>query len=310
MGPLALLVIFALNRKHLLSWHSMALWGGFWLPVGLSPYFYFVLSSQNPQQGSWGDLTSIRGMVRHFLREEYGTLNLGISTPNCAGTLERIREYLGDTIQQTTTAGPLLALLGIAWALLAPTVASGSPNKPHEAKRMRLFGIGLAAAWAIYVLVWHGVFSNISLQHPMSRAVHSRFWMQPNLLLCVAAGAGIGIIMNAIISLSWRCWPRCLRSKQWMFGVVISFVFPVFAGAGVIWARWEKMNRGTWSGGDSAGWTMHLYGQVEGSGACFPKKRLTNNMCKDPYSTCVLVMGIGLVPMGTGVVAYRLQHLP
>lgn len=309
--PLALLVLFALSRKHLLSWQSMALWGRFWLPLGLSPYLYLVLSSRNPQKGSWGDLASIRGLVRHFLRKEYGTLKLGIATPNGAGALERIREYLGDTIQQTTAAGPLLALLGIAWVLLAPTAAttSSSPNKLHEAKRMRLFGIGLTAAWAFYVLVWHNVFSNISLQHPMSRAVHSRFWMQPNLLLCVAAGAGIGVTMNASISLCWRCWPRCFRPNRWMFGVVTSLLLPVFVGAGVIWPRWGKMNRGAWSG-ESAGWTMHLYGQVRDGVACFFTKQLSDDKCDDHVQQVFHFVDVELMPIWTGVVADCLKHIP
>ena len=37
-----------------------------------------------------------------------------------------------------------------------------------------------------YTVVWNGVFSNLPLtRNPMARAVHSRFWMQPNLLLSV-----------------------------------------------------------------------------------------------------------------------------
>jgi hypothetical protein len=46
--------------------------------------------------------------------------------------------------------------------------------------------LALVATLACYTLVWNGVFSNLPLtSSPMARAVHARFWMQPNLLLAV-----------------------------------------------------------------------------------------------------------------------------
>ena len=57
-------------------------------------------------------------------------------------------------------------------------------------------GLVLLAAFAFYVVVWNGVFSNLPLGNPMAFAVHSRFWMQPNALLCVAAGDGIALVLR------------------------------------------------------------------------------------------------------------------
>lgn len=259
LAPLAVFVILALKREQLLSWRSFTALGLFWLPLGLSPCAYYITSSRNPQQGSWGDLSSIRGLVRHVLRHEYGTLRLGTTAPDDAGTLERIWGYLVDSKQQTLGAGPPLALLGVVWAILVP--ALGSSKASHEAKRMRVFGIGLSAALAFYVVVWHSVFSNISLQHPMSRAVHARFWIQPNLLLCVAAGAGIGLIINSTVAVCWHFWPAFCRPRRGAFMGVASLLTPVLMGAALMWLRWESMNRGAWSD-EQPGWTMHLYGQV------------------------------------------------
>lgn len=45
--------------------------------LGLSPYGYLYASATNgPTPGSWGDLTSWRGLVRHVLRQEYGTFKV------------------------------------------------------------------------------------------------------------------------------------------------------------------------------------------------------------------------------------------
>lgn len=45
--------------------------------MGLTPYGYLVWSSlYNQQPGSWGDQSTISGLLRHITREEYGTLKL------------------------------------------------------------------------------------------------------------------------------------------------------------------------------------------------------------------------------------------
>lgn len=271
LAPLSTFALWFLNKESLLSGRSMVAWAGLWLPLGLSPYAYLIVSSLNPQPGSWGDLSSMRGVVRHVLREEYGTLRLGIAPPNAEGALERIIEYLFDSTQQTMFCGPLLALLGIAWSFWAPTV--GSDKGLYRSNSIRVFGAGLLAAWAFYVIVWHSVLSNISLRHPMSRAVHARFWIQPNLLLCVAAGGGIGVVVNSVVSVIWYCWPRCCRPGRCDIAAVLSPSVTVLLGAHMIRQGWETMDRAPWSG-QTGGWTMHLYGQVNG------KHRTAGSGCK------------------------------
>ncbi|GMH58119.1 hypothetical protein TL16_g02541 [Triparma laevis f. inornata] len=47
-----------------------------------------------------------------------------------------------------------------------------------------------------YVVVWNGVFSNLPLNVPMAYAVHSRFWFQPNMLMCMFAGLGFSNVLS------------------------------------------------------------------------------------------------------------------
>jgi len=60
-------------------------------------------------------------------------------------------------------------------------------SAPHESKSLHL---ALSCTLAFYLLFWNFVLSNLPLWSPMAYAVHSRFWMQPNLLLCMYSGLG------------------------------------------------------------------------------------------------------------------------
>jgi hypothetical protein len=44
--------------------------------LGLSPYAYLPWASRDPKPGSWGDLTTWRGLARHIARAEYGTFRV------------------------------------------------------------------------------------------------------------------------------------------------------------------------------------------------------------------------------------------
>lgn len=261
LAPLALVVLRALADEWLLSWQFVVELGVMWLPIGLSPYAALVGPFARPQQGSWGDLSSMRGFVRHVLRQEYGTLRLGVAAPNTEGTLERIRQYLVDSSGQTMCLGPPLALLGVWWAFVTTRSTDSSKQGQLQARRMRCFAVGLVVAWTFYVFFWHGVLSNIPLHIPLSRAVHARFWMQPNLLLCVAAGAGLGVAMNAASSAVWRACPSFCRLNRRIVAAAVSLVVPLVVAAGMAWRQWNIMDRGIWSG-RSHGWMMHLHGQV------------------------------------------------
>lgn len=245
----------------MLSWQSIVELAGLWAPLGLFPYAALVVSAQYPQQGSWGDLSSNRGFMRHILREEYGTWRLGIAAPNTESALARVREYLMDSSSQTMHLGPPLALVGVGWALAARR-ATGVAKQQKEATKMCAFGVGLTSAWAFCVVFWHGVLSNISLQHPMSRAVHARFWMQPNLLLCLAAGGGLGVVTNAATTVFWRWCPSFYPLSKRVVATALSLLLPLTITAATVWRQWGVMNRGVWSN-QSHGWTMHLYGQVK-----------------------------------------------
>lgn len=260
LGPLTLFVLRALVHESLLSFQALAELGGLWFLMGLSPHAALVASARHPQQGSWGDLSSARGFLRHILRAEYGTLKLGIAVPNAEGALKRIGQYLMDGSVQTMHLGLPMAVLGIGWALATHTATSTRQHR-QDAQKLRDFGVALATAWTFYVTMWHSIISNISLRRPMSRAVHARFWIQPNLLLCLGAGCGLGLVVNTTVSYFWRRRPSCCQLNRHRATTWASLLLPLVTTTVMVWLRWDLMDRGAWSG-RSHGWTIHMHGQV------------------------------------------------
>ncbi|KAJ8599309.1 hypothetical protein CTAYLR_005324 [Chrysophaeum taylorii] len=51
-------------------------------------------------------------------------------------------------------------------------------------------GAALVATLAFYLVVFHAL-ANLPLSDPLLFGIHSRFWMQPNILVCLSAGIGV-----------------------------------------------------------------------------------------------------------------------
>ena len=161
--------------------------------VGMSPYAYLVAAARNPRPGSWGDASSLRGLLRHVLREEYGTFQLG-TRAGSEGFAQRVVLYLQHASQETYHLVFPLAAAGLLCSLAAwqGETAARSPGRrqqrglPRGAKAAAKeeppaagkggAALALAAAWLFYTLVWHGVLSNLPLDSPMPYGVHARFW--------------------------------------------------------------------------------------------------------------------------------------
>lgn len=93
---LAVLIVTARQLLSLLYLYTLS----FAFMLGLTPYLYLVYASANPQRckrkthiayftllrsntifafvASWGDMTTVSGLMKHVLRSEYGTFKLGV----------------------------------------------------------------------------------------------------------------------------------------------------------------------------------------------------------------------------------------
>mmetsp|Transcript_17594 Transcript_17594/g.38508 ORF Transcript_17594/g.38508 Transcript_17594/m.38508 type:complete len:650 (-) Transcript_17594:860-2809(-) len=174
--PLILHAIYPLFRKDPRFWAKLVMSGICFL-VGLcTPYLvmsYLVLT--RPQQGSWGDIGTVNGLVTHFLRQEYGTLTLSPNQKETESMAERTVQYFVETFESQLVLAILLAL-----TLYQLT-----------RKKTKIKGTGLlAGVLGFYLVVFHSL-ANLPLDKPMPREVHRRFWIQPHLLVCILAGAGL-----------------------------------------------------------------------------------------------------------------------
>jgi hypothetical protein len=142
--------------------------------AGLTPYLYLVLRPSDSPLTTWGDSSTFDGLLTHVTRAEYGTLRLA-ATERSADLGENLLDYAMHLPRE-------LLWVGIPLALLALPLVRG------DELRARVLRV-LLVALATYVLVFYSL-SNMPLDDPLFREVHSRFAQQANLIACVLAGTG------------------------------------------------------------------------------------------------------------------------
>jgi hypothetical protein len=183
--------------------------------LGLAPYAYLAVASGSSAAVSWGDQTTVNGLMAHVLRRNYGTLSMGQAIQGSAFVegatfFPTLWTFLGEAFPRLTWVGPPLALAG--FYLTA------------KDRRARTNTFVLGSAMGLYVLGFCAL-SNLSTSTELYPAVMGRFCIQSDLMLSVAAGLGFAKL------LSWlrERWPFIERWPH------LAYAFPVaalLAGAG------------------------------------------------------------------------------
>ncbi|CAG10587.1 unnamed protein product, partial [Tetraodon nigroviridis] len=121
--------------------------------AGFLPYTYLPISSfLNKARWSWGDQTTLAGLLTHLLRVEYGTFSLA----------------------KTEISAKLSTMLKAQWDhCLADLSASA----------LALAGAGLLSSF------WDR--ANLDVSRPLLLGVVERFWLQSDAVVCVLAGLGL-----------------------------------------------------------------------------------------------------------------------
>ena len=131
---------------------------------------------------------------------------------------------------------------------IEPSKESNFIQPPAEIEKCNIaLMLCLFSTYIFYVLVWHGVLSNLPLSAPMPFVVHSRFWIQPHILLCIFAGTGMGILFYLLE-----------RSKA-MPSIIVSnfaqYAFTCIFFAFIVSQRFIAMDR------SKSGWIMNAYAE-------------------------------------------------
>ncbi|XP_021258247.1 transmembrane protein 260 [Numida meleagris] len=175
-------VLFLLFRKTELSLgHLLKL--GLCFLAGLLPYLYLPASSYlSRARWTWGDQTTFRGFLTHFLREEYGTFNLAKSE-----TGSSMREMLVFQLVQMRLE---LSLPVLVLALLA-CFSTALPIKQQKSPVICLFA-GMLCVYSLF-FAWR---ANLDVTKPLFLGVVERFWMQSNAAVAVLAGLGLAALVS------------------------------------------------------------------------------------------------------------------
>ncbi len=168
-APVAALLAVRFRRdvKGLLSAGALA--------VGTAGLLYLQLplGAWLAPADAWGEPQTLAGLAHHLLRRDYGTLQLAseqlTSQAALGGTLAA---FLADEAAQLGYLAAPLALLGLA---VAP-----------QGLRWTLLGAWLLSGAAFLAL------ARFPSEPELLRQVLARFWLQPLMLACVAAGLGLG----------------------------------------------------------------------------------------------------------------------
>ncbi|XP_041072977.1 transmembrane protein 260 isoform X1 [Carcharodon carcharias] len=170
-------VLFKLHREKELSVRAVLRLGQCF-GAGLLPYLYLPISSYlNRARWSWGDQTTLRGLITHLLREEYGTFSLAKSESG-SGLLQVWSFQMAQIKTELSTIGAILAVA----AILLQGFKSNSPQRSV----LWLFTVMLCSYSLFFS--WR---ANLDLSKPLFVGVVERFWLQSNLVVCVLAGCGL-----------------------------------------------------------------------------------------------------------------------
>jgi hypothetical protein len=182
------------SRRNEFSWFlflQLLFAGG----TGLAPYF--LLYRETITVGSWGDTSTLGGLVNHVLRREYGTFSLSPGEFDAESSFERTVYYFSDTRKDVGLTGYILALGGISLSVLGTVPSTGTTMVGREKSPFSITNntisfttISIVTCFVFYLLVFHCL-SNLPLSSPMPYEVHRRFWMQPNLIVSFFIGIGV-----------------------------------------------------------------------------------------------------------------------
>jgi len=187
--------------------------------MGLLPYAYLALASASQAAVSWGDQTSLDGLLTHVLRRNYGTFSMGQASKGGAfveeGTfLPTLWHMLGHAFPRFLWIGPPLALLGLF---------RGARDRQTQSQ---IYVLGCVLG--LYVSGF-SMLSNLSTSQELYLTVLMRFCIQSDLMLAIAAGLGV---VQVIRFLRER-FTLCERHARWApLIAVLVFIAGASAHAG------------------------------------------------------------------------------
>ena len=211
-------VVYVFYKSSMLTKPKLLLMSALSFMFGISLYVLLPLFAiTNPHAGSWGNVSTVSGFIHHFLRRDYGTLQLySGDSSNSEGMIERTLSWTKDLVvhQICPFSFIFILLLGIMCGLqfvgdknksskeLSTKMKTTKKKKKKDMKdkkhkKMQAENNASSATWKmiLFALVFYlGVFhslSNLPLSNPLLYGIHQRFWQHPNMLVFILLGIGM-----------------------------------------------------------------------------------------------------------------------
>ncbi|KAM4625171.1 protein O-mannosyl-transferase TMEM260 [Polymixia lowei] len=168
-------VLYRLYSHRELSFRGLVSLGVCFLG-GFLPYIYLPMSSYlNTARWSWGDQTTLSGLLTHLLRVEYGTFSLA-KTEDSVNLTTMLQAQLDHCLADLSV--PVVTLAGMG--LLLSWWDRRCCSVPWLFTAMLLV-YSLFFAWR----------ANLDISRPLLLGVVERFWLQSDAVVCVLAGLGL-----------------------------------------------------------------------------------------------------------------------
>lgn len=170
--PWVLHRLYSEKELSLSSVSSLALCFG----AGFLPYIYMPVSSYlNTARWSWGDQTTVSGLLTHLLRSEYGTFSLAKTSSSVNMTI-MLQAQLDHCVADLSL--PVLVLAGNGLLLSI---------KDRKCCSMSLLVTAMLLIYSLF-FAWR---ANLDVDRPLMLGVVERFWLQSDAAVCVLAGLGL-----------------------------------------------------------------------------------------------------------------------
>ncbi|KAM3870777.1 protein O-mannosyl-transferase TMEM260 [Diretmus argenteus] len=171
---------------------------------GFLPYIYMPISSYlNTARWSWGDQTSLSGLLTHLLRAEYGTFSLA-KTESSVNLSTMLQAQLDHCLGDLSVPALVLAVMGVLLSSWDRRCCSVSWL--------------LTAMLLVYSLffAWR---ANLDISKPLLLGVVERFWLQSDAVVCVLAGLGLSWTHTGLER--WLGHGGVWKTTGWVFTVAL-----------------------------------------------------------------------------------------
>eukprot|EP00698_Gefionella_okellyi_P021470 TRINITY_DN6974_c0_g1_i1.p1 TRINITY_DN6974_c0_g1~~TRINITY_DN6974_c0_g1_i1.p1 ORF type:complete len:710 (+),score=152.25 TRINITY_DN6974_c0_g1_i1:75-2204(+) len=158
--------------------------------VGLLPYLHLPLMAYlNPSfpPSTWGDHVTLAGILKHFLRQEYGTFQLASGHDKQSQWAVRLWLLAKNYTEELWYVGTVATVAGVVLSL--------------KSKQHRPYGILLMSIFVFYLIAFNSL-ANLDVYDTLFLGVQARFWQQTYIIMYLWLALGVAWIREKVLAVN------------------------------------------------------------------------------------------------------------